>query len=117
MMKRYIKSSYGDINLSKFVFIPSDKIEDVETTKYDENLHGYLYLWTYTYNKLTRHTDDWRVSHSDVIDSLPLVLRKKDRMWGRVDYFPTLNSRSLFIAGDIEPSDQERKYLERLCNV
>lgn len=116
-MKRYIKSSYGDIQLNKFVFVPSEPITGLGKDKYNSNLGGYLYFWTYTYNKLTHETDDRMLSHSDVIDSLPSELRRKDRIWGRVDYYPSRDQKSLFIGGDIEPTSSQRRYLEKMCNV
>lgn len=109
-MKRYIKSSYGDVILHKFVFIPSEFIEGVDEDKYDEILKGYFYLWSYTYNKVTHQTDDRMYSHSDVIDALPYQLKRKDRIWGKSDWFK--NDKRIFINDRDSLTKDQIQYIE-----
>lgn len=109
-MKRYIKSSYGDVILHKFVFIPSELIAGVDEDNYDNTLTGYFYLWSYTYNKLNHHTDDRMFSHADVIDSLPLELKRKDRIWGRSDWYR--NSKEIFINDRDSLTEAQIQYIE-----
>lgn len=114
-MKRYIKSSAGDVQLSKFVFIPSDKIAGVCEDNYINNISGYLWLWDYTYNTITHHTDDKMYPHSDVIDKLPPDLRKLDIVWGRVDWF--ISSKRLFVNDSTLLTDEQLNYIKNMCNI
>lgn len=111
-MKLYIKSSAGDITLYKFILVPMDKISGVDESNYDERLNGYFYLWSYKYNTITKFTDDRLYSHSDVIDSLPIEIRKQAReltIWGKTDYF--CNREIRFVIINDEYLDKDQVYL------
>lgn len=115
-MKRYIRSSAGDVKLSKFIFVPMNKIDSIDDSHYDDTLKGYLYIWSYTYNTLTRMTDDRMYSHSDVIDNLPPEIRKHARdliVWGKTDYFK--NSVRFVIVNDEYLTKSQVNYIQKLC--
>lgn len=108
-MKRYIKSSAGDITLYKFILVPMDRISDVDESNYDERLNGYFYLWSYKYNTITKYTEDRMYSHSDVIDSLPIEIRKQAReltIWGKTDYFQNNRTRFVIVNEEYLSNDQ-----------
>lgn len=116
-MKRYIKSSAGDITLYKFVLVQMDMLSDI-TDNYDEVLHGYFYIWPYTYNKLTRDTDSEIKSHSDVIDHLPFEIRRECRkmcIWGKTDYYTGIIR--FFINYTDTLSQQQIDYIKRQCKM
>ena len=119
-MKRYIKSSAGDVTLYKFVLVQMDmlpdKLEDAD--KYDNTLNGYFYLWPYTYNTITRHTDDRMYAHSDVIDNLPSDIRRVCRehcIWGKTDWFK--DQARFYINDDSTLSQSQLNYIKRQCNM
>lgn len=117
-MKRYIKSSAGDITLYKFVLVPMDKIDSVDESHYDDFLEGYFYIWDYKYNTLTRFTDDRMYAHSDVIDNLPQEIRKQAReltIWGKTDYFK--NSVRFMIVNDEYLNQSQINYIKKQCNL
>lgn len=115
-MKVYIRSSAGDITLCKFLLVPMDKLDNIDESHYDDFLQGYLYIWSYTYNTLTRTTDDRMYSHSDVIDSLPPEIRKHARdltVWGKTDYFK--NGVRFMIVNDEYLTKSAVNYIQKLC--
>ena len=118
-MKRYIKSSAGDITLHKFILVPMQMVEGCDESNYNDFLKGYFYLWNYTYNKLTNHTDDRMYSHSDVIDSLPLDIRKQAReltICGKTDYYKHDEIRFQIVNGEYLDRSQI-DYIKRQCNI
>lgn len=117
-MKRYIKSSAGDVTLYKFILVPMNKIDNVDELHYDDFLKGYFYIWDYKYNTLTRSTDDRMYAHSDVIDNLPLEIRKEAReltIWGKTDYFK--NSVRFMIVNDEYLTKEQINYIKKQCNL
>lgn len=117
-MKRYIKSSLGDITLYKFILVPMNKIDNVDELHYDDFLKGYFYIWDYTYNTLIKSTDDRMYAHSDVIDNLPSEIRKQAReltVWGKTDYFK--NSVRFMIVNDEYLTKEQIKRIERMCSI
>lgn len=115
-MKRYIRSSAGDVKLSKFILVPMGKLDSIDDSHYDDTLEGYLYIWSYTYNTLTNMTDDRMYSHSDVIDNLPPEIRKHARditVWGKTDYFK--NSVRFVIVNDEYLTKSQINYIKKLC--
>lgn len=118
-MKRYIRSSAGDVILYKFILVPMDKISGVDESNYDEHLNGYFYLWSYKYNTITKCTDDRLYSHSDVIDSLPVEIRKQAReltIWGKTDYFHNKGIRFVIINDEYLGKDQV-DVIKKYCKV
>lgn len=119
-MKRFIKASAGDIRLYKFLFIDypyTDEYSDM----WNDSLEGYLYLWEYTYNTLTRETDDRDTAHADVIDNLPFELRKAFRSghgcWGKTDYFQTRNDIRWYCNDESFFTARQLKYLKNLVEI
>ena len=103
--KKIREASAGDIKLKKMIYCyaPSIDIKKYpEIVKfYDKTLKGYYIEWEYTYNKITRDTDDRNLPHSDKIDSLPSDIRRIYKgelgIWGRFDYYSYDNSIKPFI--------------------
>lgn len=117
-MFRVIKASFGDVNLTKFLVIPSEYIGDFPGYNYDELLRAYTDVWNYTYNKLTKETDDRLQSHSDHIDVLPWELRKIFRQqgyWGKTDLFRDTIRFFCNIEDDLTPN--QLKHLKNLCRT
>lgn len=117
-MKRYIKSSAGDVTLYKFILVPMDKIDNVDESDYDDFLKGYFYIWDYKYNTLTRSTDDRMYAHSDVIDNLSQEIRKQAReltIWGKTDYFK--NGVRFMIVNDEYLTKEQINYIKKQCNL
>lgn len=109
-------ASVGDIKLFKFIIIPTEYLGEFENCEYDDILQGYIDLWSYTYNRLTRETDDRVQNHADHIDALPFELRKIYRQqgyWGKTDLF---RDRVRFFVND-DIGEEKESYLKRLCNV
>ena len=64
-----------------------DKLKEYPNN-YEDKLHGYYYQWEYTYNKLTKETDDRLKDHASVIGSLPREIQLEFRngnnsAWGK----------------------------------
>ena len=117
-MKRYIQSSVGDITLYKFILVPMDKIDNVDESHYDDFLQGYLYIWSYKYNTLTKSTDDRMYAHSDVIDNLSQRIRKQAKeltIWGKTDYFK--DDVRFIIVNEEYLSLTQIKYIKKLCGI
>lgn len=114
--KEVVNASSGDVTLYKFLVIPTDYVGDFPRYRYDIALHGYLDLWEYRYNILTKETDDRLQSHGDHIDILPFELKKIYRRkgyWGKTDWF---RDRIRFFVND-EIGNEKESYLKKLCNV
>lgn len=110
-----ITASAGDIKLCKFLLVLMDKLIGVDENHYDEFLHGYFYVWNYTYNTLTKHTDDRMYAHSDVIDNLPESIRRSAKelvIWGKTDYFKD-NIRFIIVNDEYLSSD-EVEYIKHI---
>lgn len=109
-----INNSMGDVILSKFIVIPSDKLEEFDDFQYDPVLEGYIVLWHYLYNRITRQSESGMYPHSDVIDSLPFALRKKFHQcgyWGRTDWYTT--DKKFFVSTKLPPD--KLNHLKHLC--
>lgn len=110
-MKRYIQSSAGDVTLCKFILVPMDMINSTDECYYDQFLKGYFYMWNYTYNTITRHTDDREYAHSDIIDNLPYEIRKHARkltIWGKTDYYTNSVRFSIVNSEYLTPNQVDR---------
>lgn len=115
-MYRVIKASAGDIRLFKFIVIPTDYIGEFQGYRYDENVEGYIDIWSYFYNKLTRETDDRLQSHADHIDQLPFELKKIYRQcgyWGKTDLFK--DKIRFYVNDESILTNSQVKYLKSLC--
>lgn len=110
-MKRYIRSSAGDVTLCKFILVPMDMINSTDECYYDQFLKGYFYMWNYTYNTITWHTDDREYAHSDIIDNLPYEIRKHARkltIWGKTDYYTNSVRFSIVNSEYLTPNQVDR---------
>lgn len=116
-MKKVIRSSYGDVQLAKFILVPMDMLEEYPDD-YRADLGGYFYLWNYKYNVLTRYTDDRDFSHADTIDNLPAPIRKQARefnIWGKTDWYKD-NRRFIIVNGEKLKVSQINK-IRRECGL
>ena len=67
-----------------------DKIDGLEEDHYDQTLKAYLYTADYTYNIITRETDDRLITHVDMRDSVPADIKNacgEDMLWGKTDCY------------------------------
>ena len=87
---RLIKESAGDRRLYKFLIYPIDKIDGLEDSNYDKTLKAYIFVTNYTYNVITRETDDRLITHADMKDSVPAEIKSacgEDMLWGKTDCY------------------------------
>lgn len=89
-MIRLLRESAGDRRLYKFLIYPIPKIEGLEEDHYDQTLKAYLYTADYTYNIITRETNDRLITHADMRDSVPADIKNacgEDMLWGKTDCY------------------------------
>lgn len=115
-MKRYIKSNEDIVTLYKFILVQMDMLPD-QPDNYDEVLQGYFYIWPYTYNTVTDTVDE-SLDQSDVIDELPVEIRRvcnKNCIWGETE---SLRGHTyFFINNSFALSKQQLKYIKQQCKM
>lgn len=102
---KILEKSSGDKILHKFIFIPSQQYRDLPKYDkyYDNYCNGYLIVWNFTYNTITRDCDEEDYPHSDYIDNLPEPLYSQYKHgggWGIEDVGKD-GSIKLFISDSI----------------
>lgn len=115
-MYRVILSSAGDVKLFKFLVIPSENIGEFPGYRYDATLQGYIDIWSYFYNKLTKETDDRLQSHADHIDELPFELKKiyrRNGYWGKTDIFK--DKIRFYVNDESQLTESQYQYLVKMC--
>ena len=116
-MKKKIRASFGDVILHKFILVPCEPFIGL-LDNYREDYGGYFYIWNYTYNKLTKDTDDRNTAHSDMIGSMPAPIRKQARelnIWGKTEYYKD-EIRFIIVNGEYT-SRSVINSIKRECNV
>ena len=84
-----LRESAGDKTLYKIIMFKMPEIPDLEPEAYDDRLQAYLYIEPYTYNVMTKETDDRLITHYDIIHSLPKELRRCEDclVYGKTDCY------------------------------
>ncbi len=107
-----VNESAGDVKLRKFLFGKTkkdDKKFPKQSKYYNNELGGYLIVWEYKYNTLTRDSEDKDWSHSEMKKKLPYELQQiitynDGSSWGREDYYET--HTGLFISDGMSDEDE-----------
>lgn len=107
-----VNESAGDIKLRKFLFGKTkkdDKKFPKQSKYYNNELGGYLIVWEYNYNTLTRDSEDKDWSHSEMKKKLPYELQQiitynDGSSWGREDFYET--HTGLFISDGMSDEDE-----------
>ena len=119
-----LQESAGDKTLYKIIIYKIPLIQGVDEDMYDDTLKAYLYIEPYTYNTLTRETDDRLITHYDILRSIPAELRKHEDclVYGKTDCYISRGNEQNPIrlcfwgnSGLLTPRD--KTYLKRLTNA
>lgn len=128
-MRLFIKESYGDVELYKFVIYPIKKIEGLDNKHWDDNLSAYIYVEKYHYNIHTNETDDRYITHADIIDELvPFEVKREthkqgsDNICGKTDCYMKdkdgNNPIRMWFSGDkTKLSKNQVDYLKKLFHA
>lgn len=113
-----LQESAGDKTLYKLIIYKIPLIQGVDEDMYDDTLKAYLYIEPYTYNTLTRETDDRLITHYDMIQEVPRQIRRNEKslIQGKTDWFH--NQICLCLWSNINLlSRSDKTYLQRLTNA
>lgn len=69
-----LKESAGDVRLSKFIIIITDKISGELESNYYPEISSYFFIKDFLYNYTTGESDEW-FEHQDLLESLPEAIQ------------------------------------------